>query len=63
MPAESFEAPEAAAPVSVQSATACTTFPRARLLSNRAAHFRTEKAHFRDGDHCVNAAIALPSAE
>jgi hypothetical protein len=59
-PAESFEAPEGVAPVSVQSATACMTIPQAYLLSTTAAPIPTVKAHFCDGYHGANATIALP---
>jgi len=62
MPAEPFEAPEAAAPVSVQSATACMTIPQAHLLSTTAAPIPTVKAHFCDGYHGANATIAVGSS-
>jgi len=60
-PAEPFEAPEGAAPVSAQSATACTIIPQAHLLSTTAAPIPTIKAHFCDGYHGANATIALGS--
>jgi len=60
MLAESFEAREGAA-ASVPSDAASMTIPRAHLLSNRAAHSSRDKAHFCDGDHGMNATIALDS--
>ena len=60
-PAEPFEAPEGAAPVSVQSDTASMIIPQARLLSTTAALIPTVKAHFCDGYHGANATIALGS--
>jgi hypothetical protein len=60
-PAESFEPPEGAAPVSAQSATASMIIPHARLLSTTAAPIPTVKAHFCDGYRGANATIALGS--
>jgi len=60
MPAESFETREGMA-ASVQSEAAFMAIPRAHLLSNRAAHSSRDKAHFCDGDHGMNATIALAS--
>jgi hypothetical protein len=61
MPAESFETCEGIAPTCVQSDAASMTIPQAHLLSNRAGHSSRDKAHFCDGDHGMNATIALGS--
>ena len=58
---QSFEVRERAMPVSVQSDTACLTIPQAYLAWNGAAPIPEEKAHFCDGNHGVNATIALNS--
>jgi hypothetical protein len=59
-PAESFETRKGMA-ASAQSDAASMTIPQARLLSNRAGHSSRDKAHFCDGDHGMNATIALGS--
>ena len=57
--AQSFEMREGAAPVSVQSDTACLLIARAHPPAKRAALIPHEKAHFCDGNHGANATIAL----
>jgi hypothetical protein len=58
MPAESFETREGMA-ASVPPEVASMAIPRARRLSNRAAHSSRDKAHFCDGNHGMNATTAL----
>jgi len=59
--AESFKAREGVA-ASVPPEAAAMITPQARLLSNRAAHSSRDKAHFCDGNHGIDATIALSSS-